>query len=289
MFEFKASSVSTRIRFCAVAGFLALSAAAAHSQNALAQNVPASPAAGAAPRIEFIDGGASANLQAPHDLSPWGMYQAADWVVQSVILLLLLCSVLTWTVCVSKFMEFTAERRRLKQGLAAILQASELKDLKTVKCQAVVDLMLNAEDEIAASGRLSSQMTPEGVKERVAMRLERVEAATLRRLGRTVGLLAIIGSTAPFVGLFGTVWGIMKSFIGISAAKTTNLTVVAPGIAEALLATAFGLVAAIPAVVIYNLCSRVLSAYRGELGDASVAISCLAGRAIDRDAAAGGR
>ena len=93
----------------------------------------------------------------------------------------------------------------------------------------------------------------DGLKERVALLLERIELANSRKISRGTGVLATIGSTAPFVGLFGTVWGIMNSFIGISNAHTTNLAVVAPGIAEALLATALGLVAAIPAVVIYNV------------------------------------
>ena len=101
---------------------------------------------------------------------------------------------------------------------------------------------------------------------------------------RGTGVLATIGSTAPFVGLFGTVWGIMNSFIGISKAQTTNLAVVAPGIAEALLATAFGLVAAIPAVVIYNVFSRQIAGYRGLLGDASAEIERLVSRDLDRRA-----
>ena len=87
-------------------------------------------------------------------------------------------------------------------------------------------------------------------------------------MNKGTGLLATIGSTAPFVGLFGTVWGIMNSFIGISKAQTTNLAVVAPGIAEALLATAIGLFAAIPAVIIYNQFARWIGGYKGLLGDA---------------------
>ncbi len=90
-------------------------------------------------------------------------------------------------------------------------------------------------------------------------------------------MLATIGATAPFVGLFGTVWGIMNSFIGISKSQTTNLAVVAPGIAEALLATAFGLVAAIPAVVIYNMFARSIAGYRALLGDASAEVLRLVG------------
>ena len=111
---------------------------------------------------------------------------------------------------------------------------------------------------------------PEGAH-RLAL-LERVEAAAGRRIDRGTGVLATIGATAPFVGLFGTVWGIMNSFIGISKAQTTNLAVVAPGIAEALLATALGLVAAIPAVVIYNVFARSIGGYRALLADASAQV-----------------
>ena len=110
------------------------------------------------------------------------------------------------------------------------------------------------------------------------MRLSRVEAAMSRRISRGTGMLATIGATAPFVGLFGTVWGIMNSFIGISEAHTTNLAVVAPGIAEALLATAMGLIAAIPAVVIYNHLVRMITAYRALLGDATAQVMLLISR-----------
>ena len=116
---------------------------------------------------------------------------------------------------------------------------------------------------------------------RDAHQLKRLEAAAGRAMTRGTGLLATIGATAPFVGLFGTVWGIMNSFIGISKAQTTNLAVVAPGIAEALLATALGLVAAIPAVVIYNVFARSIAGYRLQLGDASAAILRLLSRELD--------
>ena len=102
---------------------------------------------------------------------------------------------------------------------------------------------------------------------------------------RGTGVLATIGAIAPFVGLFGTVWGIMNSFIGISKSQTTNLAVVAPGIAEALLATAFGLAAAIPAVVIYNVFARQIAGYRALLGDASAEVLRIVGRDLDRAAA----
>jgi biopolymer transport protein ExbB len=123
-----------------------------------------------------------------------------------------------------------------------------------------------------------------GVQERIASRLERIEAASGRAMIRGTGILATVGATAPFVGLFGTVWGIMNSFIGISKSHTTNLAVVAPGIAEALLATALGLVAAIPAVVMYNMFSRWVAGYRALHADASAEIMRLISRDLDRGA-----
>ena len=115
--------------------------------------------------------------------------------------------------------------------------------------------------------------------------IERATAVNMNDLKKGLSGLASIGATAPFVGLFGTVWGIMNSFIGISKAQTTNLAVVAPGIAEALLATALGLVAAIPAVVIYNIFARSIAGYRAQLGDASAAVLRLVSRDLDRNAA----
>jgi biopolymer transport protein ExbB len=123
-----------------------------------------------------------------------------------------------------------------------------------------------------------------GLLPRVSSHLARIEAAAARRMGFGVGVLATIGATAPFVGLFGTVWGIMNAFIGISQAHTTNLAVVAPGIAEALLATALGLVAAIPAVVMYNFFSRWIAGYRALHADASAEILRIVSRDLDRGA-----
>jgi biopolymer transport protein ExbB len=120
------------------------------------------------------------------------------------------------------------------------------------------------------------------LKERIAWQLERIELAISRKISRGTGVLATIGSTAPFVGLFGTVWGIMNSFIGISNSHTTNLAVVAPGVAQALLATALGLVAAIPAVMIYNVLARQTTHYRALLGDASAQVMRLVSRDLDR-------
>ncbi len=130
--------------------------------------------------------------------------------------------------------------------------------------------------------RFSANLRADGLKERIAWQLERIEMAAGRKISRGTGVLATIGATAPFVGLFGTVWGIMDSFIGISKAHTTNLAVVAPGIAEALLATALGLVAAIPAVMIYNVLARSTTHYRALIGDAAAQVMKLVSRDLDR-------
>ena len=216
----------------------------------------------------------------PRDLSPWGMFETANLVVKAVLLLLLLASVATWTVWLAKSIELSGARRRLKQSIARIAEASSLADAdqRNGGTPPGADLIAAAAAEI----RLSSEMPADGIKERVASRLERIEAAGNRRMLRGTGIIATIGATSPFVGLFGTVWGIMNSFIGISKAQTTNLAVVAPGIAEALLATALGLVAAIPAVVIYNAFARSIAGYRQLLGDVSADVLRLVSRDLDR-------
>jgi biopolymer transport protein ExbB len=131
--------------------------------------------------------------------------------------------------------------------------------------------------------RMSADSGVEGsIKERAASRFSEIVRTEARAVRYGMAIIATIGATAPFVGLFGTVWGIMDSFIGISNAHTTNLAVVAPGIAEALLATAIGLVAAIPAVIIYNHFSRVTKSYLELVGRGSGAIGRLLSRDLDR-------
>ncbi|MCA0419112.1 MAG: tonB-system energizer ExbB [Proteobacteria bacterium] len=208
----------------------------------------------------------------PHDLSPWGMFMAADIVVKGVMLGLAFASLVTWTIWLAKAMELAAAKRSAGRALRRIEAADNLSAAagaatgKNGKLRGAVGQLLSA---ALAETRRSADLGEDGIKERVAIALSRIEARAGRSMARGTGLLATIGSTAPFVGLFGTVWGIMNSFIGISQAKTTNLAVVAPGIAEALLATAIGLVAAIPAVIIYNVFARAITGYRATLSDAS--------------------
>ena len=222
----------------------------------------------------------------PRDLSPWGMYINADPVVKAVLIGLAFASLVTWTVWLAKTIEIMICKRRVRAALAILASVRSTSEgvERLADAQGEVRQFLDAAvTELKLS---AGSIERDGIKERIASRLERIEAAYGRRLLRGTGVLATIGSTAPFVGLFGTVWGIMNSFIGISKSQTTNLAVVAPGIAEALLATAFGLAAAIPAVVIYNVFARSIAGYRALLGDASAEVLRLVSRDLERPATA---
>jgi len=251
-------------RLCAATGaFTILTTASSFAQEAAPESATA-PVVGAA--------------ALPRDLSPWGMFQSADAVVKGVLIALALASIVTWTIWLAKTLEILVAKRRARVALRRLAAVASLADVGVVPSPAS-DMLAAARTEIRVSADAFDQ---DGLKERIASRLERIEAAFARRISRATGVLATIGATAPFVGLFGTVWGIMNSFIGISKAQTTNLAVVAPGIAEALLATAIGLVAAIPAVIIYNHFSRATKAYLEYVGRGSGAVGRLLSRDLDR-------
>ncbi|GAA4657332.1 MotA/TolQ/ExbB proton channel family protein [Bartonella pachyuromydis] len=275
---------------------------------------------------------------AMHDLSPFAMFMAADFVVKAVIVLLLLASLTSWTIAFVKMIEITVAKRRVRHELQLTLNAQTLTrlaaSLKESKGAGVLFLKevlkevylstqqthfvghegtsggshekymarqemqrgiqqeahvmigehplfyeeFNQYDEIARDMRDMN----EGVKVRVHSLLSRCLLNAVRRVACGSAVLATIGAVAPFVGLFATVWGIMNSFIGIAQSQTTRLDVVAPGIAEALLATAIGLFVAIPAVVMYNSLMRALSGYRNDLGDIAAALERLLSRELDR-------
>lgn len=220
----------------------------------------------------------------PHDLSPWGMFMAADIVVQAVMAGLVVAAILTWTIWLAKTLEIFGAAARARRVLAIVTSAPSLYEAEAALSRrrgAGVILVRAAVEETRMSQVGHGGIKPDGLKERVTSRLGRLVVAAGRNLARGTGLLATIGSTAPFVGLFGTVWGIMNAFIGISEAQTTNLAIVAPGIAEALLATALGLVAAIPAVVFYNSFARSIAGYRQNLGDIGAAVERLLSRDLD--------
>ena len=216
------------------------------------------------------------------ELSPWSMFMSADILVKAVMIGLAFASLVTWTIFIAKMVELSVVQRKLNKALAKIGDARSLAEAQFAlgaKEGVLSSLLAAAMREARLSAGISSD---NGIKERAASSFAEIVRAEARRVRLGMGLLATIGATSPFVGLFGTVWGIMNSFIGISKSQTTNLAVVAPGIAEALLATAFGLVAAIPAVIIYNHFARVTKGYLELVGRASGAAARLLSRDLDR-------
>ncbi|WP_227309526.1 tonB-system energizer ExbB [Acidisoma cellulosilyticum] len=255
--------------------------------TATAPATNAAPAATAAPATTgTTDPTAAATPEAatvPADLSVKALVRHADRIVKGVLLLLFLASIVTWTMLLAKGIELWQACRGVGRGLR--LAESDAPD-GTADLPRALRLMRHA---VSAELAASEGTAVEGTKERLDSRLRRLEMRLARHIQRGTGILATIGAVSPFVGLFGTVWGIMNSFVGIAKLHTTNLAVVAPGIAEALLATAAGLVAAIPAVVIYNIFARWVGAYRHGLGDLGEIVLRHTSRTLDRGSAVVGR
>jgi biopolymer transport protein ExbB len=270
------------VAFCSRIGWL-VAALPLRSVSAFAQDAAPTPAVDGTMGAAASAASAAARIGSsllPHELSPWAMFLGADIVVKMVMLGLAFASLVTWTVWLVKTLELHFNKRAARAGLRTLTQGRSASPARgTLRGRDAVTKLFEAADHEL---ELSAGLAPEGVKERIANEMRRIEAAAGRHMGRGLGVIATIGSTAPFVGLFGTVWGIMNSFIGISQSHTTNLAVVAPGIAEALLATACGLVAAIPAVVVYNMFARSITGYRAVLTDAATAVLHLFGRELDR-------
>jgi biopolymer transport protein ExbB len=256
------------------------------SLPAQAQAVPAGPTVAPAATEAVPGDGGSRPLKstsvAMRELSPWSMFLSADILVKAVMVGLAFASLVTWTIFIAKMIELSLVRRRLRVALTKIADARSLAEAQFVLGAgntALSSLLSAAMREARLSAGISSDA---GIKERAASSFAEIARAEARRIRLGMGLLATIGATSPFVGLFGTVWGIMNSFIGISKSQTTNLAVVAPGIAEALLATAFGLVAAIPAVIIYNHFARITKGYLELVARSSGAAARLLSRDLDR-------
>jgi biopolymer transport protein ExbB len=258
-------------------------ATAAPAPSATVQPAPA-PAAPDAVTLS-ADGGGKAlksTVTALRELSPWSMFMSADVVVKAVMIGLAFASLVTWTVFIATMIEFSFVQQKLRSALRKIKDSRSLAEAQFAlgaKDSVLSALLAAAMGEARLSAGISSD---DGIKERAALSFAEIVRAEGRRIRTGMGLLATIGATSPFVGLFGTVWGIMNSFIGISKSQTTNLAVVAPGIAEALLATAIGLVAAIPAVIIYNHFARVTKGYLELVNRSSGAAARLLSRDLDR-------
>ena len=209
------------------------------------------------------------------------MFLGADMVVKAVMIGLASASFLVWTIWFAKWAQLWFGRRRLKRDLATMTGQMSLDAAQSLLRQrgSLAYAMLEAA-RIERSG--SGEILRPATLERINSRIADIDLKIAREIRGGMSFLATVGATGPFVGLFGTVWGIMNSFIGISKAQTTNLAVVAPGIAEALLATAIGLVAAIPAVILYNNLGKGVGSFRSLTRETRGEVERIASREMER-------
>ncbi len=272
----------------------------------LAQDAPAAdPAAAAAPAADAAattaapeaapaaDAAAEPAAPAHGKLTPASMFMAADPVVKVVMVGLILASVFSWVLLLIKIFEFGALNRRTDQFLESFRQARTIADMRRVATadefdgNPLADMAAAATDEIELSRQAGLSVTGDHADSalmRAQHAVAAVQAGLAKRLSGGQQFLASVGSTGPFIGLFGTVYGIMNSFIGIANTNTTNLAVVAPGIAEALLATGIGLFAAIPAVIFYNYFNTRISAYGTRSDGFSAELTNAISRNLDKGA-----
>lgn len=232
---------------------------------------------------------AAAAVPASHELSMFALFMQADWVVKSVMIGLLFASIACWAVIISKLATYARDRREMKafdrifasgEPLGTIYQR-----IKDQPRRGLGALFAAAMEEWNGS-HAENAANPSGLQARLRIVLDTTIAGETERLDRNLAILATTGSAAPFIGLFGTVWGIMNSFTAIAAEKNTSLAVVAPGIAEALFATALGLLAAIPAVIAYNKLSDDSGRLISRLEAFADRVSILLSRQLDARSAA---
>jgi biopolymer transport protein TolQ len=227
----------------------------------------------------------------PHDLSIPSLFLQADTIVKIVVILLALASFWSWAVIFDKLAKLRRLRRDAESFEESFWSGGSLDDLydrvgtrPMDPMSAVFAAAMREWRRSAAKGLAASTALRTNLQDRIERVMHVTVSREMERLERFMPFLATVGSTAPFVGLFGTVWGIMNSFQSIAASKNTSLAVVAPGIAEALFATALGLVAAIPAVIAYNKFSTDFGRYAGKLDGFSTEFSAILSRQLDEKA-----
>ncbi len=227
---------------------------------------------------------ASALAPAAHDLSLWSLFLMADWVVKAVMIGLLLASVWVWAIVFEKLASLRRARRAADAFEERFWSGGSLEDLHAREGEtpshpmAAVFGAAMREWKRSAGRGFASDLAVTGTKERLERAMNLAIQREMERMERWMVFLATVGSAAPFIGLFGTVWGIMNSFTAIAGMQNTNLAVVAPGIAEALFATAIGLIAAIPATVAYNSLSTELGRFGGRLEGFAAEFSAILSR-----------
>jgi biopolymer transport protein TolQ len=223
------------------------------------------------------------------DMSPFALFMQADWVVKSVMVGLVLASIICWAIIFSKLAAYARARLEMRRFEKAFAQGEPLGTLherlkQQRKMSGLSALFVAAMDEWNGS-HAANAANPAGLQARLRLVLDGAIAEESDKLEQSLPFLATVGSAAPFIGLFGTVWGIMNSFTAIAASKDTSLAVVAPGIAEALFATAIGLLAAIPAVIAYNKLSIDAGKLLGRLEAFADKLAVLLSRQADAKAA----
>ena len=242
-----------------------------------------------------IQSAALAGSQAAHDLSAWSLFLQADVIVKIVLLVLVSASVWSWAIIIDKWMTLKSLDIRANKFETAFWSGEALEKIYKRIQNKAIDPMART----FCSGMNEWNLTIEGsanvdgdLRAGLQQRIDRAMATSINReisiLERYMTFLGTVGSTAPFIGLFGTVWGIMNSFSAIASAQNTSLAVVAPGIAEALFATALGLVAAIPAVVAYNKFSTDLGRYGDRLEAFSAEFGSILSRHLEQQGRADG-
>jgi biopolymer transport protein TolQ len=236
----------------------------------------------------IVDSIALAGSTGANDLSIWSLFLRADWIVKLVMGVLVLASVWTWAIILDKMWRLRRLETRALRFEDAFWSGGSLDDLYERVGQrpsdpmtAVFSSAMREWRRSAAKGLVQQATARAGLQARIDRVMQVTLGREMDRLERYMIFLASVGSTAPFIGLFGTVWGIMNSFQAIAVTKQTNLAVVAPGIAEALFATALGLIAAIPAVVAYNKISNDLGRYGGRLEAFAVEFSAILSRQLE--------
>ena len=224
---------------------------------------------------------------AAHGLSPWALFVNADWVVKAVILLLLIASIWSWAIIFEKSLSLRRLNGRADRFEQSFWSGGAVDDLydrigsQPPDPMSAVFVAAMREWRRTAARHAPENTPPDTLGERIERVMQLTAGRELERIERYMTFLASTGSTAPFVGLFGTVWGIMSSFQAIGMTKNTSLAVVAPGIAEALFATALGLLAAIPAVLAYNKLSRDLDRYASRVNGFAGEFLAILSRQID--------
>ena len=228
-------------------------------------------------------------LAAPaHDMSIYGLFMQAGWIVKAVMIGLLIVSIWSWAIIIDKSMAYARMRRQLARFEEHFWSGQSLEELYTgmgtKSSHSLAAMFIAAMREWKRSQDGAVRHGFAGVQMRIQKVMEVTIQKEMAKLEKRLLFLATVGSTAPFIGLFGTVWGIMNSFQAIAVSESTNLAVVAPGIAEALFATALGLLAAIPAVIFYNKFASELARHAGRMENFADEFSAIVSRQLDERA-----